>query len=99
MLTTSLCLQTIDFEKRQAKGFAKFDIPESIRERVLDLAQQAEELEGSFNLLSLPISLVPLPLNTTLTLVSLVLIHQLLLRLSRQTRRSSFFASPSPMGS
>lgn len=70
MLTTSLCLQTIDFEKRQAKGFAKFDIPESIRERVLDLAQQAEELEGSFSLLSS--HLVPLPLNTTLMLALLL---------------------------
>lgn len=35
----------MDFEKRQAKGFAKFDVPEAIRDRALELVSKAERAQ------------------------------------------------------
>ena len=42
--------QTIEFDRRQAKGFPKFDMPEVIRERALELVHQAEEAERQSSL-------------------------------------------------
>jgi hypothetical protein len=47
----------MDFEKRQAKGFARFEIPESIKERALELVAKAQEAESGSSSLPSPPSL------------------------------------------
>jgi hypothetical protein len=35
----------MEFEKRQAKGFARFEIPEAVKERALELVVKSQEAE------------------------------------------------------
>jgi AAA+ superfamily predicted ATPase len=49
-----LALQTIDFEKRQAKGFSSLDITEEARNRALEMALEddAEAVNSALKLLT-----------------------------------------------
>lgn len=61
--------QNIDFEKRQAKGFPRFEIPELIKERALELVQVEEAAEhGELSALLAAICLIVLFLLTVVSL-------------------------------